>query len=106
MGPLQPSGNNKTYAAARSRYFWPSMKEDCQQLTQSCQICKELNPKTSINPNIDPVTPITSLQPFKSVGLDMFSWKNTNYLLIVDRMSGYILHRESILKVFFPSKWR
>ena len=66
------------------------MKEDCQQLTQSCQICKELNPKTLINPNIDPVTPITSLQPFESVGLDMFTWKNVNYLLVVDRMSGYI----------------
>ena len=66
------------------------MKEDCQQLTQSCQICKELNPKTPINPNIDPVTPITSLQPFESVGLDMFTWKNVNYLLVVDRMSGYI----------------
>ena len=66
-------GINKTYSAARSRYYWPSMKEDCQQLTQSCQICKELNPKTLINPNIDPVTPITSLQPFESVGLDMFT---------------------------------
>merc|ERR1712089_30118 len=83
-------GINKTYAAARSRYFWPSMKEDCQQLTQSCQVCKELNPKTLINPNIDPVTPITSLKPFESVGLDMFSWKNVNYLLVVDRMSGCI----------------
>ena len=66
------------------------MKGDCQQLTQSCQVCKELTPKTLINPNIDPVTPIKSLQPFESVGLDMFSWKNVNYLLVVDKMSGYI----------------
>ena len=66
-------GINKTYTAARTRYYWPSMKEDCQQLTQSCTVCKELNPKTPINPNIDPVTPITNLQPFESVGLDMFS---------------------------------
>ena len=29
-------GINKTYSAARSRYYWPSMKQDCQQLTQSC----------------------------------------------------------------------
>ena len=83
-------GINKTYTAARTRYYWPSMKEDCQQLTQSCTVCKELNPKTPINPNIDPATPITHLQPFESVGLDMFSWKSTNYLLVVDRMSGYI----------------
>ena len=66
------------------------MKQDCQQTTQSCQICKEINQKTPMNPNIDPATPITDLQPFKSVGLDMFVWKNVNYLLVVDRMSGYI----------------
>ena len=67
-------GINKTYTAARTRYYWPSLKEDCQQHTQSCTVCKELNPKTPINPNIDQATPITHLRPFKSVGLDMFSW--------------------------------
>jgi len=54
-------GINNTYTAARTRYYWPSLKEDCQQLTQSCTVCKELNPKTPINPNIDPATPITHL---------------------------------------------
>ena len=58
-------GINKTYTAARTRYYWPLLKEDCQQLTQSCTVCKELNPKTPINPNIDPATPITHLRPFK-----------------------------------------
>ena len=28
-------GINKTYTAARTRYYWPLLKEDCQQLTQS-----------------------------------------------------------------------
>ena len=54
-------GINKTYTVVRTRYYWPSLKEDCQQLTQSCTICKELNPKTPINSNIDPTTPITNL---------------------------------------------
>ena len=55
-----------------------------------------------MNPNIDPSTPITDLQPFESVGLDMFVWKNVNYLLVVDRMSGYIfvetLHKSARCK--------
>merc|ERR1712243_44329 len=38
---LAHQGINKTYSAVRSRYYWPSMKQDCQQLTQSFQICKE-----------------------------------------------------------------
>ena len=83
-------GITKMYAAATTHYYWPSLKEDCQQMTQSCTVCKELNPKAPINPNIDPEQPITNLQPFELVGLDMFSWKSNQYLLIVDRMSGYI----------------
>ena len=54
-------GITKTYAAARTRYYWPSLKEDCQQMTLSYKVCKELNPKAPINPNIDPTTPITDL---------------------------------------------
>ena len=77
-------GINNTYTAARTRYYWPSLKEDCQQLTQSCTVCKETNPKTLIDPNIDPATPITHLRTFDSVGLDMFSWKANNYLLVED----------------------
>ena len=83
-------GITKTNTTARTRYYWPSLKEDCQQMTQSCKVCKELNPKAPINPNIDPTTPITDHGPFKSVGLDMFSWKSNNYLLVVDRISGYL----------------
>ena len=84
-------GITKTYAAARTCYYWPSLKEDCQQMTQSCLVCKELNPKAPTNPNIDPEQPITNLQPFEAVGLDMFLWKVNQYLLVVDRMSGYII---------------
>ena len=59
-------------------------------MTQSCLVCKELNQKAPANPNIDQEQPKTDLQPFKLVGLDMFSWKGIQYLLIIDRMSGYI----------------
>ena len=60
-------------------------------MIQSCLVCKELNPKAPTNPNIDPEQPKTELQPFESVGLDMFSWKGIQYLLVVDRMSRYII---------------
>ena len=57
-------GISKTYAAARTRYYWPSMKEDIQQLTQACSVCKELNPKVRTNPQIKPEQPKTDLGPF------------------------------------------
>ena len=67
------------------------MKEDIQQLTQLCPVCKELNPKARTNPNINPEQPKTDLGPFKSVGLDMFTWQGKFYLLVVDRMFRYIM---------------
>ena len=66
-------GKTKTYTAARRRYYWPNLIEDCKQMTQSCSVYKELNPKAPTNPNIHPEQPITDLQPFEVVGLDMFS---------------------------------
>ena len=54
-------------------------------------MCKELNPKARANPNIDPEQRNTDLGPFESVGLDMFSCQGKFYLLVVDRMSGYIM---------------
>ena len=49
-----------------------------------------MNPRPKENPHIDPEVPLTELTPFESVGLDMFSWKQLYYMLVVDRMSGYI----------------
>ena len=67
------------------------MKEDIQQLKRLCTLCEELNPKARTNPNIDPEQPKTDLGSFEPVGLDMFSWQGKFYLLVVDRMSGYIM---------------
>ena len=83
-------GQTKMYAAAKSRYFWPGMKEMVKNITESCDICKKLNPRPPANPNIEPERQITQLQPMESLGADIFSWKGIDYLLVVDRMSGYI----------------
>ena len=55
------------------------MKEDIQHFTQSYDVCKEFNSIAPTNPNIDPEKPKSELEPFKLVGLDMFSWKGINY---------------------------
>ena len=66
-------GITKTYAAAKSRYFWPGLKEEIKKMTTACETCREFNTRLKTNPNIDPETPFTDLQPFKSVGLNIFS---------------------------------
>ena len=38
---LSHQGMNKTYAAARSRYYWPSLKEDYHNKCETCGICRE-----------------------------------------------------------------
>ena len=74
----------------KSRYYWPGLKEEIKKMTESCDTCKEFNQRPKSNPNINPGTPISDLKPFQSVGLDMFSWKRIQCLLVVDRLSGYI----------------
>ena len=54
-------------------------------------MCKDVKPKAPANSKIDPEQPKTVLQPFELVGLDMFSWKGDKYLIIVDRISSYIM---------------
>merc|ERR1712237_274152 len=87
---LSHQGITKSYAAARSRYYWKSMKEDIQKVTESCETCTEINPRPKGNPQLDPETAKGDLQPFESVGCDMYSWQGNNYFLVVDRLSGYI----------------
>ena len=36
-------GIGKTYAAAKSRYYWPGLKEEITKMVENCKICKELN---------------------------------------------------------------
>ena len=67
------------------------MKEDITQMIQACSVYKEMNSKARTNPQIKPEPPKTDLEPFESVGLDIFSSAGKFYLLIVDRMSGYII---------------
>ena len=84
------AGIGKTYAAAKTRYFWPGLKAQITTMIDNCTVCKKLNQAPSSNPNIEPEIPITDLQPFESLGLDMFSWKGIQYFLVVDRLSGYV----------------
>ena len=67
------------------------MKEDCQQMTKSCMVFNDLSPKLSSQPKHRSRATKTDLQPFESVGLDMFRWKRIQNLFIVHRMSGYII---------------
>ena len=83
-------GQVKTFAAAKSRYFWPGTKEMIKNLTESCDICKKLNPRPPANPNIEPEKPTTQLKPMESLRADIFSWKGVDYLLVVNWMSGYL----------------
>ena len=83
-------GQVKTFAAAKSRYYWPGMKEMIKNLTENCQVCKKLNPRPPANPNIKPEKPLTQLNLMESLGADIFSWKGVDYLLAVNWMSGFL----------------
>ena len=35
-------GQTKTYLAAKSRYYWPGMKEEVVKTIENCPVCREL----------------------------------------------------------------
>ena len=72
---------------AREVLFWPGMSQQIEDLVQDCDICQTFQNKQhseTLNP-----TPHPDL-PWTEVASDIFDWKGSQYLLIVDYYSRYI----------------
>ena len=80
------SGEVKTYANARQLYYWPNMKRDISNLVSTCQECVThlpSKPKT-------PLQQTTASRPFEAMSADLAQYEGQNYLVVVDRYSGWI----------------
>ena len=80
-------GIQKTVQTARSLYFWPDMKNQIKQMVDKCEPCQRVRPSLPIEPLIES----TAEYPMQHVGSDLFHHAGRDYLLVVDRYSGYPL---------------
>ena len=73
-------------ARAKASVFWPGITIQIQELRNNCQACHRIapsNPKPPPTPSPDPV------HPFQMICADYFCYGGHNYLVIVDRYSGW-----------------
>ena len=65
---------------------WPGLGKQLTNVVQSCKICCKFayQPKEPLMS-----TPFPKL-PWQKVATDLFTWKSTKYLMVVDYYSRYI----------------
>ena len=73
-------------ARVKTSVFWPGITIQIQELRNNCQACHRIapsNPRPPPTPSPDPV------YPFQMICADYFCYGGHNYLVIVDRYSGW-----------------
>lgn len=71
---------------ARNLLFWPGMNSDIEQMIGNCQTCLKFA-------HMPPAEPLSSepvpLFPWQVVATDLFEFRKTNYLIVVDYYSKF-----------------
>ena len=79
-------GINKCRARANRSVWWPGISAQITTLVENCQPCNEHRHQ---HPEPLMPTPLPE-RPWQMIGSDLFTLKNTNYLLVVDYYSRYV----------------
>ena len=79
-------GQTKTLKLAEQLYYWHGMANDIKQITDKCDPCQKYR---SSNPNTKTITDTTMEAPLFSVGTDIFHVNGQNWLVMVDRSTGF-----------------
>ena len=79
-------GITKCRERAKASVWWPGLGRQITETVRSCKICCKFG--------CQPVEPLLSTPfpqlPWQKVGMDLFTWKSTTYLLVIDYYSRYI----------------
>ena len=82
-------GYTNTSETAKELYYWPSMLQDIQNITESCEASITDNPSRMREPMITLLEkPLNQIDPMEQVSVDLFYLNGKNYLLMVERASS------------------
>ncbi len=73
-------------ARAQTSFIWPGISLDIQETRDSCRTCNNNAPS---NPRHLPEEPRIPSMPFEAVCMDFFALEGWQYLVMVDRFSGW-----------------
>ena len=97
------SGFQKTMELAREYYYWPGMNNEIKILISNCETCQEFRASQPV----ETLQTSSASSPMESVSMDLFALSQKDYLVIIDRFSGFPwvfklrnLSTEDILKHF------
>ena len=79
-------GIERSKQRARQLFYWPGMNADIQSSVEACELCQfyqASQPKESFRRAEQPS------RPFEHVSADLFSYNNQEYMVYVDRFSGW-----------------
>ena len=80
-------GETRMKRIAKALYYWPKMNADVEQTVKTCQICQQNLPLPVDNSKKQGST---ALYPMEMVSTDMFNYEGKDYLIVMDRFTGYI----------------
>lgn len=80
-------GIEKTKTRARDVIFWPMMNTDIKNKIKSCDICFTYS-KNNVREPLMQYDPPKS--PWQKLGIDIFNYKNENYILAIDYFSKFL----------------
>jgi len=79
-------GETKCLLLARQSVYWPGMNTDIRQVVKSCEVC---NRHHAAQPKLPLLQPDLPSRPWEKIGADLFHFKGTVYLMIVDYYSRF-----------------
>ena len=83
---LQANVLRQLHSSHQGIVWWPQLSKKLEEVVKRCPECVKHQPP-SIEPHLS--TPLPSL-PWQRVATDLFEWKKSNYLVIVDYFSRWI----------------
>ena len=79
-------GMVKCKERARCSVWWPGITVDIEEYIKNCETCCRHQ-----RPRVEPLLPSKLPEtPWQKVGMDLFEWRQSPYLLVVDYYSRYI----------------
>ena len=79
-------GTSSMIASAESSIFWPGITNDIHATRAKCNHCNKMAQSQAA---MSPTQSILSAYPFQCICADFFHYRESNYLVIVDRYSNW-----------------